>query len=163
MGLPSMPRSLGSQLPQPVQTLLDGTDLVGRVGLTFLLVTTDEAGWPHVAMLSVGELLATTPSTVRTALWLSSSSSKNLEREGRALVAFVSNNAGYYVRVRADREADLDLGAHGRLAAFVLRVQEVREDVANYATLRSGVTFTLNEPEQVLPRWERTIAALRAR
>jgi hypothetical protein len=157
-----MPRSLGNQLPDSLRQLLDGTDIVGREGLTFLLTTADDSGWPHIAMLSVGEILAIDPQTLRAGLWLRSSTSRNLEREGRGLLAIVANGNGYYLRVTARRGTDLDLGADGRLAYFELDVQDVLEDAADYATLTSGVTFRLNHPEQVVPRWQRTVDALRA-
>jgi hypothetical protein len=157
-----MPRSLGNQLPDSLRQLLDGTDIVGREGLTFLLTTADDSGWPHIAMLSVGEILAIDPQTLRAGLWLRSSTSRNLEREARGLLAIVANGNGYYLRVTARRGTDLDLGADGRLAYFELDVQDVLEDAADYATLTSGVTFRLNHPEQVVPRWQRTVDALRA-
>jgi hypothetical protein len=158
-----MSRSLGRHLPDSVRTLFDGSDLAAREGLTCLLVTTDELGWPHVAMLSVGELLATDASSLRAALWLHSSTSRNLVRDSRALLALVVDGRAYYARLSATRGDDLDLGADGRLASFALDVEDVLEDAADYATLTSGVTFRLHEPAAVVPRWQRTIDALRAR
>jgi hypothetical protein len=157
-----MTRSLGDQLPEALLQLLDGADLAHREGLTFLLLTTDEVGWPHMAMLSVGELLAIDAKTLRAGLWLHSSSSKNLTRAGRAMLTLIANGNGYYVRLVAQRGADLDLGADGRLAYFVMHVEDVQEDSADYATLTSGVTFRLKQPEQVVPRWQHTVDALRA-
>jgi hypothetical protein len=156
-----MTRSLGTQLPDSVWRLLDGSDVAGREGLTFLLVTTDDSGWPHVAMLSVGELVAPDPSTLRAALWLHSTATKNLSRDGRGLLTIVANGNGYYVRLAARRGADLDLGTEGRLAYFVLQIEDILEDSTDYATLTSGVTFRLHQPEQVVPRWQHTLDALR--
>jgi hypothetical protein len=156
-----MPRSLGSRLPSPLAALFDGTALAARTGLTFLLLTTDDAGWPHLAMLSVGELLIESDQVLRAALWLGSTSTRNLERDGRGLLALVADGAGYYLRLRASRGADLDLGAEGRLAFFRLQVEDVQEDAVAYARLTSGITFELPHPEQVLPRWQHTIDALR--
>jgi hypothetical protein len=158
----SMPRSLGNQLPGVLRDLLDGTEIAGREGLTFLLITSDETGWPHMALLSVGELVCVDGRTLRSGLWLHSSTSKNLSRDGRGLLAIVAEGNGYYVRLRARRGTDLDLGSEGRLAFFVLEVEDVLEDAADYATLTSGVTFRLNHPEQVVPRWQRTVSALLA-
>jgi hypothetical protein len=158
----AMSRSLGSELPGGIQQLLDGTDLASREGLTFLLLTTDENGWPHVAMLSVGEVVAVGPRTLRAGLWLHSTATKNLSRSGQATLALVADGNGYYVRARARRGDDLDLGPDGRLAYFVLQVEDVQEDSADYATLTSGITFSLKQPEQVLPRWQHTVAGLRA-
>jgi hypothetical protein len=158
-----MARSIGDRLPQQAAQLLNGSDLQDRVGLTFLLLTTDESGWPHVAMLSVGELVAIDPRTLRAALWLHSSTSTNLTRTEQGLLSLVADGRAYSVRVTAIRGPDLELGQHGQLAQFTLEVQQVVEDAADYAELVSGVTFRLLQPEAVIPRWERTVAALRAR
>src|SRR5919202_4635234 len=156
-----MPTSLGSRLPTSLEHLFTGTDLAAGVGETFLLLTVGEDGWPHMAMLSVGELLAADPGTLRAALWLHSTASRNLTRDGRGLLALVHDGAGYYLRCQARRGPDLDLGEDGRLAYFELHIQDVLEDAVSYAVLTSGMTFRLHQPEQVLRRWERTIAALR--
>ena len=156
-----MSRSIGNDLSDALLRLLDGSDLAQREGLTFLLLTTDDEGWPQVAMLSVGELVAIDARTLRAALWLHSGTSKNLTRGSRATLVLIHNGNGYYVRISAERRADLDLGADGRLAHFILHVQDVQEDSADYARLTSGITFKLNEPEAVVPRWQHTIEALR--
>jgi hypothetical protein len=155
-------RSLGKQLPEAVRELLDGSDLARREGLTFLLLTTDEADWPQVAMLSVGELVAQDNQVIRAGLWLHSGTSKNLTRSGRGTLVVIANGNGYYIRVAARRGEDLNLGDGGRLAYFVLHIEDVQEDSADYARLTSGVTFKLNDPDQVVPRWQRTVEALRA-
>src|SRR5437762_2738343 len=98
-----MPRSLGRALPASLLSLFDGRDLARKVGETFLLVTTDEQGWPHMAMLSVGELLARSPDRLEAALWLHSTATTNLERSGRGLLAVVADGAGFYIRLNATR------------------------------------------------------------
>jgi hypothetical protein len=155
-------RSLGNQLPEALQRLLDGSDLAHREGLTFLLLTNDDENWPQVAMLSVGELVAINPRTLHAGLWLQSGTSRNLTRSGQATLVVVANGSGYYVRLSARRGDDLDLGAEGRLAYFSLQVEDVQEDSTEYATLTSGVTFALKHPAQVVPRWQHTVDVLRA-
>jgi hypothetical protein len=156
-----MPTSLGPRLPAKLEKLFAGTDLASGIGETFLLLTVDADGWPHMAMLSVGELLAADPGTLRAGLWLHSTATRNLTREGRGLLALVQDGAGYYLRCRASRGPDLDLSEDGRLAYFALHIEDVQEDAVSYAVLTSGMTFRLHEPEAVLRRWEHTIAALR--
>ena len=158
-----MTRSLGTQLPETVRSLLDGSDLAQREGLTFLLLTNDVDNWPQVAMLSVGEVVAVAADVLRAGLWLHSGTSKDLTRTGQATLVLIAGGNGYYVRVRATRGPDLDLGAEGRLAYFVLQVEDVQEDSADYAKLTSGVTFELKDPAQVVPRWQHTVDALRSR
>jgi hypothetical protein len=48
------------------------------------------------------------------------------------------------------------------LAFFEAEVERVRMHVAPYASVTSGITFTVHEPAAVLRRWDREIAALRA-
>src|SRR5919202_2623673 len=152
-----MPTSLGPRLPPSVESLFAGTDLAAGVGETFLLLTVGDEGWPHMAMLSVGELLAADPGTLRAALWLHSRASRNLTRDGRGLLALVQDGAGYYLRCQATRGPDLDLGEDGRLAYFELQIQDVLEDAVSYAVLTSGMTFKLHGPDRVLCRWQSTI------
>jgi hypothetical protein len=45
---------------------------------------------------------------------------------------------------------------------FEAEVETTRTHVAPYAAVTSGITFALHEPQAVLPRWQRQIAALRA-
>jgi len=158
-----MTRSVGNQLPEAVGRLLDGSNLASREGLTFLLLTNDENDWPQVAMLSVGEIVAMDPRTLHIGLWLHSSTAQNLTRTARATLVVIADGNGYYVRVSARRQDDLDLGAEGRLAYFVLTVEDVQEDSTDYATLTSGVVFKLKDPGMVVPRWQHTVDALRAR
>jgi hypothetical protein len=98
-----MTRSLGDQLPDSLRQLLDGSDLASREGLTFLLLTTDDAGWPHLAMLSVGEVVAMDDRTLRAGLWLHSSTSKNLTRAGRAMLT-LCEQSGFKALINACKE-----------------------------------------------------------
>jgi hypothetical protein len=156
-----MARSLGATLPEPIRPLLNGEDIASRQGVTFLVLTTTPEGWPHLAMVSVGELLALGGDRLRLALWLQSTAVTNLTRTGRTTLALVHGGAGYYVRCAARRVEDLPSGRAGRLAQFELEVEEAFEDIAPYAELTSGITFRLKNPPEVLPAWQETIAALR--
>ena len=156
-----MARSVGQAIPNSIRPLFDGADLEAHEGLTLLLLTTTDAGWPHLAMLSVGEIVAVGARELRLALWLNSTATTNLARTGQATLALVHAEAGYSLRCTARRGADLHLERSGRLAFFALRVEDVLEDIAPYAVLDSGVRFHLKEPDQVLPHWRATVAALR--
>ena len=157
-----MARSIGNEIPVAIRPLFDGVDLEAREGLTFLLLTTTEDGWPHLAMLSVGELLAVGERDLRAALWHGSTAAGNLGRNGKATLALVHDQAGYYLRCTARPGPDLEI-EHGRLAYFELQVEEAIEDVAPYAVLTSGVSYRLKQPEEVFPRWRETVEALRRR
>jgi hypothetical protein len=157
-----MSRSIGSELPSELRGLFDGADLVSGEGLTILLLTSTQDGWPYQAMISVGELLAVDARRVKLALWPSSTATENLTRSGKATLTLVHQGIGYALRCLARRGADLEVEPGGPLAYFELQIEDILEDAVSYATLTSGVTYKLNEPEKVLPRWMATVAALRA-
>lgn len=155
-----MTRSTGHDLPEALAGLLAGDDLEARVGDTFLLVTTGEDGWPHVAMLSAGEVLASGPRGLRLALWPGSATTGNLARSGRGLLMALVPPVTYYVRLRC-RPAG-EVAAQGRkLAAFAADIDEVLEDVVSYAEVLSGIRFRLNDRERTLAGWTEAISALR--
>jgi hypothetical protein len=147
------------RLSPGVVGLLDGHDLEARVGLVIQLLTTDESGWPRVALLSVGEVLVLDDSILRLALWPGSRTTANLTRSGQGTLAFVHDHASYSLEVEARRAADLAPPV-GR-AVFCGRVASVRRDEVPYAVLLSGITFDLPDPAPVLERWRSTIDALR--
>ena len=147
-------------LDADVVALLDGTDLQARAGLTLELITLDADGWPRVALLSVGEVLATGEGSVRLALWPGSRTTANLERSARALLAFVHDGAAHRVRLQARRGADLLVGADAR-ATFDASVGSAARDEVPYARLSTGITHELVDPEGTLARWRATVAALR--
>jgi hypothetical protein len=148
------------RLPSGVLGLLDGHDLEAGVGLTIQLLTADESGWPRVALLSVGEVLALDDSVLRLALWPGSRTTANLTRTGRGTLAFVHDHASYAVQVEARRAADL--AAPVERAVFYGRLAAVHRDEVPYAVLTTGITFDLPAPAPVLERWRATIDALRA-
>jgi hypothetical protein len=146
-------------LPDGVADLLDGRDLRAHVGFTMQLVTVDEAGWPRVALLSVGEVVALDEAHLRLALWPGSHTTDNLARTGHGLLAFVHGGSSHTVRIETGRTTDLG-GPHVR-ATFDAIVVEVRTDEVPYATLTGGITFDLPDPKPVIERWRATVDSLR--
>ena len=158
-----MSRSIGPQLPPVLHALLDGEGLAAKEGTTLLLMTVTEDGWPHVAMLSVGELLAVDAERLRAALWPNSTATRNLTAVGQATIALVHKGVAYYLRCRARRGADLDVpSSEAGLSYFELELEDILEDVVPYAELTSGITFTLADGSAGIARWDERIAALRA-
>jgi hypothetical protein len=155
-----MARQIGNTLPPTLHPLFAGDRIESHQGLTFLFLTTTPDGWPHLAMLSVGEVLAVGERVLRVALWRGSTASVNLAHSGRATLALVHEGAGYSIRCDARQGPDLPI-ENGRLAYFELSIEQVLEDVAPYAELTSGVTFRLKDPQDVLARWQGAIEAMR--
>lgn len=160
--LAAMSRSAGNEVPPALATALDGSRLEAAAGLTVLLLTVDADGWPRLAMLSAGEVLAAGPRSVRLALWPDSRTTANLDRSEKATLAAVLDGAGWYLRCTARRQPDLVLSGGRRLVSFGLTVEEALEDVVPYAELTTGIRFRLLEPDRILPAWREAVAAMRA-
>jgi len=157
-----MARHIGESLPESVLEVLDDRHGVeAGEGHTFLLLSVTSAGWVHVAMLSVGEVLAIDGTRMRFALWKKSTAERNLTPSGKATLALVHANAAYTIRLDVRRGDDLEVGDQS-LASFEGRVTAVYEDIAAYAVLDSGVRFHLTDPQSVYPRWQATVDALRS-
>lgn len=135
---------------------LNGDDLGGTIGFTVLLLTTTPDGWPHQAMLSLGEIVIVDPATIRLGLWASSTATENLVSRRRAMLSFVANARSYSIRVRARLIENVVIEGAGRRACFVASVETVGIDMAPYATLESGVRYRLSAPSETLALWQRT-------
>ena len=136
-----MSRSLGQELPAALRELLDGRSLRQKASQALLLNTIDARGHPHPAMLSVGEVLARGPSTLRLALYANSSTSNNLRRGGALSVALASGGLAYYVKATArELPASSDLAG---LAVFEAAIDEVLEDGDPIAQVTSGFMIEL--------------------
>lgn len=156
-----MSSSIGNEWPAPLQRLLDGRALEMGIGETIILLTSDEAGWSSVALLSVGEVVAPSARTVRLALWPGTTTTANLTRSGRGVLAFFGAGYAYFVRFEAQRLDDLPAGGMNH-AFFDGTIADVRHDAVTYAQMTSGLQFELPERDKVLDRWRATVEAMLA-
>lgn len=143
------------ELPEILVHLLDGTALRDKVGETLVLLSVAPDGFPHLALLSVGEVFAPHPKEVRMALWPNSTTTANLTRTGMGTLAYVAPSAAIYVELEATRVL------HPGLALFVATLRSIRIDHVGYAELVCGIRFRLNDPAAVVARWQATIDRLR--
>jgi hypothetical protein len=155
-------RPLEAVVPGPLRDLLESDDLAAAEGFTMLLVTTTEDGWPHMAMVSVGEVVpAGAPNGLRLALWPGSTATRNITPSGRGLLAAVLDGTSYSLRLALERASEVETPLAGKLARFGARVEGASADAAPYAVLESGVRFRLKDPAEVQARWAELRAALR--
>ena len=66
-----MSQLLGKDLPAPLLMRLSGGEIAAHEGKIIPIVTVDDAGWPHPALLSYYEIAAKDASTLDMALWKS--------------------------------------------------------------------------------------------
>jgi hypothetical protein len=156
-----MSRELEPGVPDAVRRRLED-EPERQLGLTILVLSELEAGWPHLAMVSVGELVVAADGRLALALWPTSTCAANLARTGRATLAVVIDGLAFSLRCQVDDELPIAAGEDPAMWGFLLRVTAAIEDAAPYADLLSGVTYRLHDPEATLVRWRRTRAALAA-
>lgn len=156
-----MSRELEPGIPESIRrSLQDDPEL--QVGLTILVLSELEAGWTHLAMVSVGELVVAADGRLALALWPTSTCAANLGRTGRATLAAVVDGLAFSLRCHVDDEFPITIAEDPPMKGFVLRVAAAIEDAAPYADLLSGVTYRLHDAPATLVRWRRTRAALAA-
>ena len=145
-------------IPDGVTSYLNGSDLLSK-SQAVRLATVDEDGWPHASLLSAGDMLVLTAQHIRFVVYPESGLTANLTRDGRVGLTLSLDGGMCELRMRARR---LEQSADIPQAMFEAAIEQVREHAAPYAVLTSGVTFALHEPDAVLERWERQMAAMRA-
>lgn len=157
-----MSRPLDPRVPAPLRALLDADPADEAVdGFTLLLLTQRPDGWPHLAMLSAGEVAcAGEEERLSLAVWPSSGSTENLRARGRATLSAVVDGVSYLLRLELEEAGELSTPLAGTLARFELRVVAASADEAPYARLESGVRFALNDRAATLPRWREVKEAL---
>jgi hypothetical protein len=148
-----MSRDLDAVVPPELAELLAAEP--AAEGTAILVLTTRPDGFPHQAMVSVGELAATGDKQLALALWPTSTSAANIKRTNALTLAVVIGATSYTVRATATQGDDI-----GTLARFGLTVVGASADEAPYATLQSGVRFRLHDPDEVLARWREVRRAL---
>jgi len=161
-----MSRAIGSRLPLPLQERLRGDDLATRMGIAVLILTTDEAGWPHPAMVSYGELVARDSRRVRLAVHRMSRTAENLRRRGRITFCFIEPGMAYYVKAAVGLPGKPVRGFPD-LVRFEATVERVLADAARAgseagAAVVDGVRFSNGRPAAaVLRDWRRVVESLR--
>jgi hypothetical protein len=145
-------------LPPAVGRYLDGANLLEKTQ-ALRLSTIDAEGWPHAALLSVGDMVAMPNGNIRFVLFPQSGTVANLARDGRLTLTLSLDGGMCELRMRARRLNHSSKEVP--LAFFDAEIEVVRHHAAPYAEVTGGITFALHEPEAVLPRWKRQIEALR--
>jgi hypothetical protein len=129
-------------------------------GLTLLLVTISADGYPHIAMLSCGEVIATAADRLSMALWPASTAAANLAVRPKAALSAVADSASWTLSLAVAGTGAVTTPLNGTLRRFDARLAKVTSDQAPYATLESGVTFRLKDPGTATARWQQLRTAL---
>lgn len=161
-----MSRSLGSELPSDLLARLSGRDLESVATKVIQIMTIDASGWPHPALLSYFEVVATSATRIRLATYATSTTSGNLRRAGKLTLVVIDERVAYYVKAHAVEIAPT-LRSTEWNAAFDCRIEQVLVDEVNEeyepgAYLMSGVTYFNPRRTEELERARLLLAELAA-
>ncbi|MGW7160449.1 hypothetical protein [Paenibacillus sp. LK1] len=149
-----------TQLSTEWMEWFNGQDLEQKQHEAMQLLTVSEDGWPHQAMISMGEVIAIAPNLLRLALWPGTQTSMNMSRTGKATLIAVLQQSLLSIRLDVTSLPQLMEAVHPR-DRFEAQVLNIRVDHAPYAEITSGITFQLKDESGAITRWRETIEELR--
>jgi pyridoxamine 5'-phosphate oxidase-like protein len=147
--------SIGAQLTGALLDRLSGRHFERHSALVIPIATVDQAGWPHLALVSYSELVARDRGSLRLALGGRSGSAGNLRRNGHLTVLLFDVGLVSYIKGTA-REERPSMHCSPWNALFEVTVTDVLADAAD--PRREGESFVLggitfhSDPEWVARR-----------
>ena len=123
-----MSRFVGDHLPDALFTRLSIDRAFENMDRAIIIVTVDEHGWPHPAMLSSLELVARDARNIRLAPHAASRTARNLRANGRLAFVVADETGTFYIKGDVLLR-DATMSAAQELAKFNMRVDSVLQDV----------------------------------
>ncbi|TDL91726.1 pyridoxamine 5'-phosphate oxidase family protein [Vibrio vulnificus] len=151
---------IGMEMSEEVFDLLNGKELADKQHEAMMLLTVSEDGWPHTAMISVGEIVAISSKELRIGLWPATSTTANIIRTHKATLVLFWKGKAHYIRLSIERLKELPTARYQR-ERMLAKVVSTREDVAKYADITSGIKIKLKNSKEVVERWDQTIEDMR--
>lgn len=136
-----MSQLLGKELTEELFNRLNGEDVTSKTGKAIVLVTVDDKGWAHPAMLSYYEVVAKSRSRIDLAIAKTSATAKNLRRTGKITLLITDSGMNYYLKGDA-REVKESMAGASFMSLFRVDLAQLLEDQEPDAEITSGVTFS---------------------
>jgi len=155
-----MSQLLGKELTEELLQRLKGENVTEHNGKAILIVTVDDQGWAHPAMLSYYEVVAKNPSTIDIAVGKTSTTGKNLRQSGKITLLITDRGVNYYVKGNA-RETQESMEKVPFMSLFRITVEQLLEDQEPEAEITSGVTFNRPQTKQVTELVEKVFQGVR--
>lgn len=140
------------KLTDDLKDLLNGKQLAQKQNIVMILQSITSEGYPHSAMVSVGEVIALNPEYLRIALWPQTQTTLSLAQKRKANLVIIYNNIVNYLELDISELPSPNNEVYER-TRFEATIKSIRQDIAKYADITSGITVEMHEPKQVLKRW----------
>jgi hypothetical protein len=155
-----MSQLLGKELTEELFNRLNGEDVTSKTGKAIVLVTVDDKGWAHPAMLSYYEVVAKSRSRIDLAIARTSTTAKNLTRTGKITLLITDRGLNYYLKGTA-REIQESMSEVPFMSLFGVEIEQLLEDQESDAPITSGVTFNRPQKKQILELVEKVFQGVR--
>jgi hypothetical protein len=135
-----MSQLLGKELTPALLERLGGSQVESHEGKIIPILTIDEAGWAHPALLSYYEVVAKNPTTLDMALWKGSSTANNLRRTGKITFMVSDQGTNYYLKGSV-RELEYEMTGAAPVSRFRVTLEQLIEDQEPNAEITTGLTY----------------------
>src|SRR3990172_3046192 len=156
-----MSQLLGRELTEELFERLKGMDVHSKLGKAIVIVTVDDKGWPHPAMLSYYEVVAKERSRIDLAIGKTSTTAKNLRRSGKITLLITDSGINYYLKGNA-REVKESMEGVPFISLFRVEIEQLLEDQEPDAVITSGGTFSRARKKEVNALVEKIFQGIRS-
>lgn len=135
-----MSQILGKELTPALLQRMGGAEIEAHEGKIIPILTIDEAGWAHPALLSYYEIVAKSSATLDMALWKNSSTANNLRKSGKVTLMVSDRGVNYYLKGGVE-ELQFEMRGAAPVSRFRVALEQVIEDQEPNAEITTGVTY----------------------
>jgi hypothetical protein len=135
-----MSQVLGKELTPALLERFGGSRVESHEGKIIPILTIDEAGWAHPALLSYYEVVAKNSTVLDMALWKSSSTANNLRRTGKITLMVSDQGTNYYLKGSV-QELEYEMTGAAPVSRFRVTVEQLIEDQEPNAEITTGLTY----------------------
>ena len=135
-----MSQILGKELTPALLQRMGGAEIEAHEGKIIPILTIDEAGWAHPALLSYYEIVAKSPATLDMALCKNSSTANNLSKSGKVTLMVSDRGVNYYLKGGVE-ELQFEMRGAAPVSRFRVALEQVIEDQEPNAEITTGVTY----------------------
>ena len=135
-----MSQILGKELTPALLQRMGGAEIEAHEGKIIPILTIDETGWAHPALLSYYEIVAKSPATLDMALWKNSSTANNLRKSGKVTLMVSDRGVNYYLKGGVE-ELQFEMRGAAPVSRFRVALEQVIEDQEPNAEITTGMTY----------------------
>ena len=135
-----MSQILGKELTPALLERMGGAEIEANEGKIIPILTIDEAGWAHPALLSYYEIVAKSSATLDMALWKNSSTANNLRKSGKVTLMVSDRGVNYYLKGGVE-DLQFEMRGAAPVSRFRVALEQVIEDQEPNAEITTGMTY----------------------